>query len=120
MIKPAPDPTFAYYRIRQVTIDGPPLPVGTEVSLKVLAVVCGAVFDDALGSEALVLRISDWAGPIAEAHNPVPAHDCDAELRAAPGYHPSQCKPETFKCSCGKQYGHVCDEAEGCWWEAMK
>ncbi len=49
-----------------------------------------------------------------------PAHDCDVELRADPAFRPSQCKPETFKCSCGTQYAHVCDEAEGCWWEAMK
>ncbi len=52
--------------------------------------------------------------PAAEA-----AHDCDTELRADPAFRPSQCKPETFMCSCGKDYAHVCDEAEGCWWEAM-
>ncbi len=56
-------------------------------------------------------------------HYEIPATEIDGPAVAVgtadPGYHPGQCKPETFKCSCGKQYAHVCDEAEGCWWEAM-
>jgi hypothetical protein len=47
------------------------------------------------------------------------AHDCDVELRGSPNFHPGQCRRDTFQCSCGTQYAHVCDEAEGCWWEAM-
>lgn len=43
-------------------------------------------------------------------------HDCDAELRADPRYDPFRCRPDWFKCSCGRRWVHICDEAEGCFY----
>lgn len=44
-------------------------------------------------------------------------HNCDAEIRRDPyamsGHRETG---DTWKCSCGKVYEHVCDEAEGCSW----
>lgn len=54
---------YVHYEIRPTTIDGPPIPVGTEVGLKVLATIAG------VDGIVLALRINDWAGPWVEQHN---------------------------------------------------
>ena len=48
------------------------------------------------------------------------AHSCDRELRADPAYRPFTCQPVEWQCSCGRRFVHVCDEAEGCTWEAIE
>lgn len=45
-------------------------------------------------------------------------HSCDAELKADPSYDMFRCRPVEWTCSCGRSFVHVCDEAEGCSWEA--
>ena len=50
---------------------------------------------------------------------PAVVHSCDAELRADRAYDPFRCKPTEWTCSCGKRFVHVCDEAEGCFFEAV-
>lgn len=47
-------------------------------------------------------------------------HSCDAELRCSDGYDPHHCAPGVFDCSCGRQFEHVCDEAEGCFWALVE
>lgn len=47
-------------------------------------------------------------------------HDCDKIIRndqwAWSGYRqPGQ----IWTCTCGKQYSHICDEADGCSWEPV-
>ncbi len=46
-------------------------------------------------------------------HSPA---DCQRELYAAPDFDRFRCKPESFVCSCGQEWAHVCDEAEGCFY----
>lgn len=44
------------------------------------------------------------------------SHDCGRELKLK---YPGEAKAkdgERWKCSCGKVWEHVCDEAEGCYW----
>lgn len=43
-------------------------------------------------------------------------HDCELVLR---NFYPRQSQAqegEIFICTCGSEYVHVCDEAEGCFW----
>lgn len=47
-------------------------------------------------------------------------HDCESELKANPSYDQFRCVPATFDCSCGRQYEHVCDEAEGCFYALVE
>lgn len=53
---------------------------------------------------------------IAAEREDAPRHDCDAELRASWDFDPFRCEPRSFRCSCGRTFVHVCDEAEGCSW----
>jgi hypothetical protein len=65
-------PPTVYYHVGPVVIDGPALPVGSVVGLRVLAVVASheSVGEDALDRvPAAALRIRDWAGPWLEPHN---------------------------------------------------
>ena len=47
-------------------------------------------------------------------------HNCEAELKASPRYNLFNCAPTWFRCSCGREFEHVCDEAEGCSWEEVE
>lgn len=42
--------------------------------------------------------------------------ECDRLLRASPGYNAFRCSPRDFACTCGREWRHVCDEAEGCFY----
>lgn len=44
--------------------------------------------------------------------------DCDKAIRADRRYHPNHCDwLPRFECACGRVWLHVCDEAEGCFYE---
>jgi hypothetical protein len=83
------DPPSVYYRVPMVVIDGPALPVGSEVGLRVLAVVAPdapVVADGADRIPSAALRIVDWSGPWREPHNPdvepaIAEHILDAAAR---------------------------------------
>jgi hypothetical protein len=53
---------------------------------------------------------------------PGPEHtmaDCEAELKTDPRYDRFRCAPTGWRCSCGRGFEHVCDEAEGCAWAML-
>lgn len=43
-------------------------------------------------------------------------HSCNQELVRTYPDHARASDGETWRCSCGKHFTHVCDEAEGCSW----
>lgn len=47
-------------------------------------------------------------------------HSCDAQLRADPAFDPFLCRPSEWTCTCGRRFVHVCDEAEGCFFEVVE
>jgi hypothetical protein len=66
------DPEFLLYRIPDTTIDGPAHDHGAEIALKVMATVHVDRLSDGMGGTADIrtLKVKDWGGPWAEAHDP--------------------------------------------------
>jgi hypothetical protein len=60
--------------------------------------------------------LTTFAADLAQTRDHRPA-DCDRELRASGRLDPSFCLPDSWTCSCGRRYVHICDEAEGCFYE---
>jgi hypothetical protein len=81
------DPRFIRYTIARTVIDGPAIPRGTEVALRLFAVVA----PDHIGTETgelipiTKLVIRDWYGPVVERHNP-PGDPVDAALEVLAEY----------------------------------
>lgn len=94
---------FVRYRIPLTQIDGPPLEAGTAAAIKLLVTVEG-VDDNPVFAGTPMLRVRDWAGPWAEAHDPGPEpgpipprvlEECSAALVAAwESERPGGCTPE--------------------------
>jgi hypothetical protein len=47
----------------------------------------------------------------------MPRHSCEATLKRMLPSHAQAPNGESFTCTCGRQFIHVCDESEGCSWE---
>jgi hypothetical protein len=45
---------------------------------------------------------------------------CDRLLRADTNYNANRCTPARWTCECGREWVHVCDEAEGCFYTEEK
>lgn len=81
------DPRFVRYTIHRTVIDGPAIPHGTEVALRIF----GKVVPDRIGTETgellpiTSLAIRDWYGPVVERHNP-PGDPVDAALEVLAEY----------------------------------
>lgn len=89
-----PDPDYARYTLREVTIDGPALSDGDEAAIRLLVAVTDdwssarTADDRSLGETTvgfpLTLRVNDWEGPWREPLTavPNPLGDAVRELRA--------------------------------------
>lgn len=84
---PQTAPKFIRYTIARTVIDGPAIPHGTQVVLRVF----GDVIPDRIVSEEGVavpttrIAIRDWAGPYRERYSP-PGDPIDAALEVLAGY----------------------------------
>ena len=47
---------------------------------------------------------------------PHTGHDCEKELETLYPNHAQANDGERWTCTCGKEWIHLCDEAEGCVW----
>ncbi len=46
-------------------------------------------------------------------------HSCEMEIQTEYPDNAQAYEGRLWKCSCGKTYTHVCDEAEGCYWQLL-